>query len=85
MVAGVDQVDLDKCQELWNTASPVLRAILVHRYYDKSIRMRRMDEDIGMQAACFACICVWYAHEQIKICPDQVCHRSAVSASRLPL
>eukprot|EP00892_Ulva_mutabilis_P010209 jgi/Ulvmu1/7560/UM037_0104.1 len=69
---GVDQVDVDKGWDLWQTLAPTLQAVLIHPHYEQCASSRRPDQDIGLQAACFACICVWYAHEQIKKCIDQV-------------
>lgn len=70
--AGLDAVDLDKCDMLGQVVQTVLEQLLQHDSWHKSTMTRRPDEDIVIQAACHSCVCLWHAHQEAKSCTDQV-------------
>jgi hypothetical protein len=70
--AGVDAVDLDKCEVLWQAVDAVLKQMLTHKSWCKSACSRRPDEDVAMQAACHSCVCLWQSHQELINCSDQV-------------
>ena len=70
--AGLDAIDLDKCDMLGQVVQTVLEQLLQHDSWRKSAMTRRPDEDVVIQAACHSCVCLWHAHQETISCSDQV-------------
>jgi hypothetical protein len=83
--AGIDQVDLDKSDVYWDIAEKLLKQLLLHAGYASSANSRAMHNDVGLQAACFAGLCVWHARNELKQCAEQVCICSAFTPTVMEL
>jgi hypothetical protein len=76
--AGVDAVDLDKCEGLWGVVSTVLPGLLQHESLLKSAIMRRPQEDFSIQAACHSCVCLHRAQHEARACSEQASSKPCV-------
>jgi hypothetical protein len=69
---SVDCLDLDKCDSRWEACVPLLQSIFDHSSYAKAARFRPYHRDFGIEAALFACLCVWRSLCDMKNCACQV-------------
>jgi hypothetical protein len=73
---GVDEVDLDKADQRFDAATPLLAHLFADAAYPKAAAMRELHRDFGVQAALFAALCLWRCRCEMRTCSDQVrCRR----------